>query len=139
MSVRTGWRTGSRVSFLAICIVFGGLLYHHVEAEQAYVRYSAHPRMLTADTLQWVVENHDESLTIRCADYQFLQGTLEKLDPPAKTISVGTSLETVEIAPGKRVCETIPLALAPGRYEYTLRVAGDHGVNGTCRGKITID
>lgn len=26
-----------------------------------------------------------------------------------------------------------------GRYTYTLRVAGDHGVNGTCRGKITID
>ncbi len=128
-----------RILYLAVCAVFCAFMLSYTGQPEPKARYSAHPRMLTADTLQWVVENHDESLTIRCADYQFLQGTLEKLDPPAKTISVGTSLETVEIAPGKRVCETIPLALAPGRYEYTLRVAGDHGVNGTCRGKITID
>jgi len=139
MNVSTGWRTGSRVIFLAICIVFGGLLYHHVGAEQAYVRYSAYPRLIRADELCWIVENRDEDDTIRCEDYGFLQGVIEPAGHAGKPLHIQTAAETVEVPPGEKVCETIPLDLAPGRYTYTLRVAGDHGVNGTCRGKITID
>lgn len=129
----------SRAFFLIICIVFGCFLYYSVKNERVYVRYTAHPRLISADELQWVVENRDDTDTIRCEGYSFLQGIIQPVGGGGKPILIRTVEEIVEIAPGERVEESIPLNLAPGKYQFVLNVTGDHGVNGTYRVTKRID
>ena len=57
MKISQRWLARSRAFFLIICIVFGCFMYYSVKNERVYVRYTAHPRLISADELQWVVED----------------------------------------------------------------------------------
>lgn len=122
----------NRIFFLVICILFAGFMYG-IENKQVYVRYTAYPQLISGDQLRWVVENRDSTNTMRCEDYGFLQGVIKPAARPGKQIRIQTACKTVEIAPGERVQETIPLDLEPGDYQFVLHITGDHGVNGTYR------